>query len=236
MMRREAWGDAPQYPVTPKRHAGALFPAPGSAQPARTSLLGARELADGPTASIFVYDLDSNIPGADLEQGLLGLFSVFGPVVRVSALAGAALCPAPRPGRSADTRACVLQIHAVMMWLMLRCDMPFTRFRMEGYGPGRRRLRQGGERIAGDGEAAELPNLGAPVEAGVCASGCCPWGERVRLWHAPRTGAPSDGSTASDPTGRQQLSVRARRQRVGRTAPADLGSRSTRSLVSRRRR
>ena len=93
MMRREAWGGAPEYPVgvTPTRYAG--FPAPSSAQPAR-SLLGARELADGPTASIFVYDLDSNIPGADLEQGLLGLFSVFGPVVRVSALGGAGLCPA----------------------------------------------------------------------------------------------------------------------------------------------
>lgn len=93
-MRRQAWGEAATPP-----HAAAIS-SPSTAQPKRSLMPGAAgELADGPTANIFVYDLDSNIPGSDLEQGLLGLFSVFGPVVKVSALGGHATCAGggPRP-------------------------------------------------------------------------------------------------------------------------------------------
>ena len=55
--------------------------------------------SEGPTTHIFVYDLDTNIPAADLEQGLLGLFSVFGAVIRVSCLPGF-LVPSPVTGLS----------------------------------------------------------------------------------------------------------------------------------------
>ena len=89
-MRRQAWGEAAAS--LPR---SSMASSPSTAQPGRSLNAGAAagELADGPTTHIFVYDLDSNIPGSDLEQGLLGLFSVFGPVVRVFALGGHARGP-----------------------------------------------------------------------------------------------------------------------------------------------
>ena len=78
-MRREAWATS-----TPTTAASAGRRTPNTVQPNSE----ARPIASGPTCSIFVYDLDANIPEPDLEQGLLGLFSVFGPVARVSCLPG----------------------------------------------------------------------------------------------------------------------------------------------------
>lgn len=46
------------------------------------------ELSQDPTSNIFVYDLDPHIPARDLEQGLTGLFSVFGTVNAVVTLPG----------------------------------------------------------------------------------------------------------------------------------------------------
>ena len=93
LMRREAWGtgaaavDTAQ-PRTPAGQQGrrALPQTVQVAGPKSHDELGA--LAEGPTRSIFVYDLDSNIPASDLEHGLHGLFSVFGSVLRVSSLPG----------------------------------------------------------------------------------------------------------------------------------------------------
>ena len=83
-MRREAWASssAGAAPRTPAGASASVTP-PGRRAPPQTEQVGksrsaeARSLAVSPTASIFVYDLDSNIPAPDLEHGLHGLFSVF---------------------------------------------------------------------------------------------------------------------------------------------------------------
>jgi hypothetical protein len=94
-MRREAWGTTAAavgtaQPSTPAGQQGRRAP-PQTVQvagPKSRTHDELRALAEGPTRSIFVYDLDSNIPASDLEHGLHGLFSVFGPVLRVSSLPG----------------------------------------------------------------------------------------------------------------------------------------------------
>eukprot|EP00961_Rhodomonas_salina_P266693 3604036-Rhodomonas_salina.2 len=60
---------------------------PASEQRGRDLLAGA-ELSRDATQDVFIYDLDSNIPIRDVEQGLLGLFSVFGTVTSTMALPG----------------------------------------------------------------------------------------------------------------------------------------------------
>ncbi len=55
---------------------------------ARGSLILSKELSREATTNLFVYDLDSGIPKEDLEEGLRGLFGVFGDVRSVEALAG----------------------------------------------------------------------------------------------------------------------------------------------------
>ena len=107
-MRRQAWGEA----AASLPHAS-IASSPSTAQAGRSLNAGAAaagELADGPTTHIFVYDLDSNIPGSDLEQGLLGLFSVFGPVVRVFALGGRARGPAQRAPLRCDCHLPVMRL------------------------------------------------------------------------------------------------------------------------------
>ena len=74
-MRREAWGDQ----ATRSSSAKLAGDRSGGGSKLETNEASAR---------IFVYDLDANIPKEDLEQGLLGLFAVFGSVVRVSCLPG----------------------------------------------------------------------------------------------------------------------------------------------------
>jgi hypothetical protein len=103
-MPREAWGNEEASSNT--LSASGVAGSPGntarrSAPPTAQSKFGSSALAEGdvgrsegPTTHIFVYDLDTNIPAADLEQGLLGLFSVFGAVIRVSCLPGF-LVPSP---------------------------------------------------------------------------------------------------------------------------------------------
>ena len=49
---------------------------------------GDRELSKEATSTLFVYDVDSSISPDDLEEGLRGLFGVFGIVTKVAALPG----------------------------------------------------------------------------------------------------------------------------------------------------
>jgi hypothetical protein len=104
-MPREAW-DNEEATSNTLSASGVAGVARRSAPPTAQSKFCSAALAEGdvrrpegPTTHIFVYDLDTNIPAADLEQGLLGLFSVFGAVIRVSCLPGF-LVPSPLTGLS----------------------------------------------------------------------------------------------------------------------------------------
>ena len=100
-MRRQAWGatDALSTPqranATPSEQT-LLLQSAGSVHEAGAVPGQSKE----PTPRILVHDLDSSIPAADLEQGLLGLFSVFGPVPRVSCLSGGPALPRDTPSLS----------------------------------------------------------------------------------------------------------------------------------------
>lgn len=97
-MRRQAWGATDALSTPPRANATpseqTLLPqSAGSVHEAGAVPGQSKE----PTPRILVHDLDSSIPAADLEQGLLGLFSVFGPVTRVSCLSGGPALPRDTP-------------------------------------------------------------------------------------------------------------------------------------------